>query len=33
MLQLGGKLYLSPLNKNKVEKVLDVATGSGLWAM
>ncbi|CCC11143.1 hypothetical protein SMACR_03857 [Sordaria macrospora] len=33
MLQLEGKLYLSPLDKKKVEKVLDVATGSGLWAI
>ncbi|KAK3399751.1 S-adenosyl-L-methionine-dependent methyltransferase [Sordaria brevicollis] len=33
MVQLDGKLFLSPLNKEKVQKVLDIATGSGLWAI
>lgn len=33
MVQLDGQLYLSPLDKKKVQKVLDVGTGSGLWAM
>lgn len=33
MVQLDGKLFLSPLDKKKVQKVLDIATGSGLWAM
>ncbi|KAL0466353.1 S-adenosyl-L-methionine-dependent methyltransferase [Neurospora intermedia] len=33
MVQLDGKLYLSPLDKKKVQKVLDVGTGSGLWAI
>ncbi|KAA8622073.1 hypothetical protein SMACR_09972 [Sordaria macrospora] len=33
MVQLDGKLFLSPLDKKKVQKVLDIATGSGLWAI
>ncbi|KAH7625504.1 hypothetical protein B0T09DRAFT_369391 [Sordaria sp. MPI-SDFR-AT-0083] len=28
-----GKLYLAPLEKKKIEKELDIATGSGLWAI
>ncbi|KAH7631957.1 hypothetical protein B0T09DRAFT_382068 [Sordaria sp. MPI-SDFR-AT-0083] len=28
-----GKLFLSPFDKKKVQKVLDIATGSGLWAI
>ncbi|KAH7625485.1 hypothetical protein B0T09DRAFT_361424 [Sordaria sp. MPI-SDFR-AT-0083] len=33
MVQLDGKLYLSPLDKKKIHKVLDVGTGNGMWAM
>ncbi|KAK1777732.1 S-adenosyl-L-methionine-dependent methyltransferase [Copromyces sp. CBS 386.78] len=33
LVQLDGKLYLSPLDKKKVHRVLDVATGNGLWAI
>ncbi|KAK3399768.1 S-adenosyl-L-methionine-dependent methyltransferase [Sordaria brevicollis] len=33
LVQLDGKLHLSPLDKKKVQKVLDVGTGSGLWAI
>ncbi|KAK3948608.1 S-adenosyl-L-methionine-dependent methyltransferase [Pseudoneurospora amorphoporcata] len=33
MVQMDGKLYLSPLEQKKVQKVLDIATGSGLWAI
>ncbi|EGO58709.1 hypothetical protein NEUTE1DRAFT_144890 [Neurospora tetrasperma FGSC 2508] len=33
MLQTDGKLYLAPLEKKKVQKVLDIATGSGLWSI
>ncbi|KAK3947672.1 S-adenosyl-L-methionine-dependent methyltransferase [Pseudoneurospora amorphoporcata] len=29
----GGKLFLSPLDKKKVQKVLDVGTGTGMWAI
>ncbi|KAK5991919.1 Methyltransferase [Cladobotryum mycophilum] len=32
-LALGDKLYLSPLDKDKIEKVLDMGTGTGLWAI
>ncbi|KAH7625497.1 S-adenosyl-L-methionine-dependent methyltransferase [Sordaria sp. MPI-SDFR-AT-0083] len=32
-LSIGGKLFLSPLDKKKVQKVLDVGTGTGLWAI
>ncbi|KAF9870244.1 umta methyltransferase family protein [Colletotrichum karsti] len=30
---LGYKLYLAPLDKDKVHKVLDIGTGTGIWAM
>ena len=33
MIAIGHKLYLSPLEKNKVGKVLDVGTGAGAWVM
>ncbi|EAA28605.1 hypothetical protein GE21DRAFT_5352 [Neurospora crassa] len=33
LVQLDGKLYLSPLDKKRIHKVLDVGTGSGLWAI
>ncbi|KAK3948617.1 S-adenosyl-L-methionine-dependent methyltransferase [Pseudoneurospora amorphoporcata] len=28
-----GKLFLAPLEKKKIHKVLDIATGSGLWSI
>jgi ubiquinone/menaquinone biosynthesis C-methylase UbiE len=27
------KLYKAPLNKDDIKKVLDVGTGTGIWAM
>lgn len=33
MVQLDGKVHLSPLDKKKIHKVLDVGTGNGMWAM
>ncbi|KAH9908964.1 S-adenosyl-L-methionine-dependent methyltransferase [Xylariomycetidae sp. FL2044] len=30
---LDGRLYLAPLEKEKVHKVLDVGTGTGIWAI
>ena len=32
-LLLNGKLFLSPLTKENTKKVLDVGTGTGIWAM
>ncbi|KAH6995780.1 S-adenosyl-L-methionine-dependent methyltransferase [Ilyonectria sp. MPI-CAGE-AT-0026] len=32
-LVLDGKLYLAPLNKERLTKVLDVGTGTGIWAI
>ncbi|KAK0631451.1 S-adenosyl-L-methionine-dependent methyltransferase [Immersiella caudata] len=32
-LAIGGKLYLAPLKKDKIKKVLDVGTGTGIWAI
>lgn len=32
-LVLDGKLYLAPLNKKRLTKVLDVGTGTGIWAI
>ncbi|KAK3399770.1 S-adenosyl-L-methionine-dependent methyltransferase [Sordaria brevicollis] len=29
----GGKLFLSPLDKKKVQKVVDIGTGTGMWAI
>ncbi|KAK3399758.1 S-adenosyl-L-methionine-dependent methyltransferase [Sordaria brevicollis] len=30
---LGGKLFLAPLDKKKVQKVVDIGTGTGIWAI
>ncbi|KAK2049588.1 methyltransferase [Colletotrichum somersetense] len=30
---IGNKLYLAPLKKNKVHRILDVGTGTGIWSM
>ncbi|KAK5653706.1 hypothetical protein OQA88_8737 [Cercophora sp. LCS_1] len=32
-LAIGDKLFLSPLQKDKVKRVLDVGTGTGIWAI
>ncbi|KAL2755477.1 hypothetical protein ACRALDRAFT_1071246 [Sodiomyces alcalophilus JCM 7366] len=32
-LSLGGKLYLAPLDKKRVQRALDLGTGTGIWAM
>lgn len=32
-LLLGGKLFLSPLETDKVQKVVDIGTGTGIWAI
>ncbi|RDW57667.1 hypothetical protein BP5796_12468 [Coleophoma crateriformis] len=32
-LTIDGKLYLSPLDKEKTHRVLDVGTGTGIWAI
>ncbi|KAK0702742.1 S-adenosyl-L-methionine-dependent methyltransferase [Lasiosphaeris hirsuta] len=32
-LSIDGKLYLAPLEGKKVEKVLDIGCGTGIWAM
>ncbi|KAL2129642.1 hypothetical protein VTI74DRAFT_7499 [Chaetomium olivicolor] len=32
-LMLDGKLYLAPLDHDKLSKVLDVGTGTGMWAI
>ncbi|KAK0726057.1 S-adenosyl-L-methionine-dependent methyltransferase [Lasiosphaeris hirsuta] len=32
-LLLGGKLYLAPLNEDAIENVLDIGTGTGIWAI
>lgn len=31
-LQLGGKLICAPIKKEKLRKVLDLGTGTGIWA-
>ncbi len=30
---IGDKLFLAPLVKERVHRVLDVGTGTGIWAM
>ncbi|KAK1971841.1 methyltransferase domain-containing protein [Colletotrichum sublineola] len=30
---IGEKLYLAPIDKNKVHRILDIGTGTGVWAM
>ncbi|TEA18381.1 Secondary metabolism regulator LAE1 [Colletotrichum sidae] len=30
---IGNKLYLSPLEEEKIHRILDVGTGTGIWAM
>ncbi|KAK2050679.1 S-adenosyl-L-methionine-dependent methyltransferase, partial [Colletotrichum somersetense] len=30
---IGDKLYLAPLDKNKIHRILDIGTGTGVWAM
>ncbi|TDZ46966.1 Secondary metabolism regulator LAE1 [Colletotrichum trifolii] len=30
---IGNRLYLAPLDKNKVTSILDIGTGTGIWAM
>ncbi|KAK0651105.1 S-adenosyl-L-methionine-dependent methyltransferase [Cercophora newfieldiana] len=32
-LAIGGKLYLAPLNKDEIKNVLDIGTGTGIWAI
>ncbi|KAM6530475.1 hypothetical protein FALCPG4_008603 [Fusarium falciforme] len=32
-LGINGKLHLAPLEKEKVQKVIDIGTGTGIWAM
>ncbi|KAM0217625.1 hypothetical protein ACHAQI_001674 [Fusarium lateritium] len=32
-LGIGGRLYLAPLDKDKITKVIDIGTGTGIWAM
>ncbi|KAK2061655.1 methyltransferase domain-containing protein [Colletotrichum caudatum] len=30
---VGDKLYLAPLDKDKIHRILDIGTGTGVWAM
>ncbi|KAK1999914.1 S-adenosyl-L-methionine-dependent methyltransferase [Colletotrichum falcatum] len=30
---IGEKLYLAPLDKDKIHRILDIGTGTGVWAM
>ncbi|TIC92384.1 Secondary metabolism regulator LAE1 [Colletotrichum higginsianum] len=32
-LSMGDRLHLAPLNKNKLNKALDIGTGTGIWAI
>jgi cyclopropane fatty-acyl-phospholipid synthase-like methyltransferase len=30
---LGGKLYVAPLDETKTQRILDIGTGTGIWAI
>lgn len=30
---IGEKLYLAPIDGDKVHRILDIGTGTGIWAM
>ncbi|KAE9575577.1 hypothetical protein CGMCC3_g8263 [Colletotrichum fructicola] len=30
---LGDRLYFAPLKTEKIQKILDIGTGTGIWAM